>query len=160
LEKKDSASDYYVRKDGPLEFYDVSRFFDGTKTWATFAEEGVFICNNADDSLCQSQKGYSKLSTLVIGAVLDAASCKAHLPSKVKSAGRFRVGTSQPYAFRETPAFYAYADIDGALYRLSLATTPTWGELSRLMQGGATTLIAEAANARQGGLCVFESKPK
>jgi hypothetical protein len=42
LDQKDKAADYYGRKNGPIEFYDVSRFFNGKKTWGTFTEAGVF----------------------------------------------------------------------------------------------------------------------
>jgi hypothetical protein len=75
---------------------------------------------------------------------------------KVKAGGRFSTGTARPYAFRELPNFYAYAEIDKDLYRLGLSGAVPWGDFSRLMQGGATTLIAERANG-EGGLCMYQT---
>jgi hypothetical protein len=158
LDQKDKVADYVIRKIGPIEFYDVSRFFNGKKTWGTFAEAGVGVCNSTEDAYCKSgDEGYFLSNASVVGPVIDAESCAIHLLPRVKAGARFRVNTSLPYAFRETPDFYAYGEIDNDLYRLGLSGAIPWGDFYRLMQGGGTTLIAERANGK-GGLCMYQTK--
>ena len=160
LDQKDKVADYYARKTGPIEFYDVSRFFSGKKTWGTFTEAGELVCNSQDDKACIGKEGYRLSSGIVVGPVVDAETCSQHLFSKVKTNGRMFVNTAYPYAFRELPTFYAYAEIDKALYRLGLSTVYPVGDLYRLLHGAGTTLIAEPANVQKGGLCMFETKPQ
>lgn len=161
LDKKDEKADYYLKKTGPIEFYDVSRFFGGKKTWATFAEGGETVCNvdsyKEFGPLCSALEGYRLMSDVVVGPVVDSESCAVHLPSKVKAGGRLRVGTKNPYAFRETANFYALMDIDGVLYRVGLSGAPAWGNFHSLLTEGLTTLVAEPAARKTGGICVYET---
>jgi hypothetical protein len=158
LDQKDKVADFVVRKTGPIEFYDVSRFFGGKTTWGTFSEAGIGVCNNVQDSYCKpgTHEGYQWQSSATVGPVVDAKTCTPYLLPRVKAGGRMVVSNTLPYAFRELPNFYAYAEIDNDLYRLGLSGAVPWGDFSRLMQGGATTLIAERANG-EGGLCMYQT---
>lgn len=157
LDQKDAYADFYHKKTGLIEFYNFSRFFKGKKVWGTFTEAGEFICNN-DRKLCSELEGYHLCSDVVIGSVVDVESCTQYLLSKVKAGGRLSVGNVNPYAFRELPNFYAYAEIDKFLYRLGLSTPISWGQFHRLLYEGGTTFIVEPVNYKNGGVCVYETK--
>ncbi|HBR68798.1 MAG TPA: hypothetical protein DEA55_05415 [Rhodospirillaceae bacterium] len=158
LVKKDQAADFYHKKTGPIEFYNLSKYFDGKNVWATFVDQGEFVCNKSTD-LCDGLEGYRLLSDVVVGAVVEPDSCKTYMPSKVKAGGSFIVSTSKPYAYKELPNFHAYIEIEERPYRLGLATTIPWSQLYRLQGGGGTTLVLEYVDPHEHGSCIYESKP-
>ncbi|MBT3039195.1 MAG: hypothetical protein KME37_09705 [Candidatus Thiodiazotropha sp. (ex Codakia orbicularis)] len=157
LEQKDQAADFYTVYSGPIEFYDISEYFNGEETWGTFAEGGRIICNN-DRRVCSELNGYRLYNGDIVGAVINAKTCQKHVPTKVKASNRLLSNTSKPYSYRELPTFYAFADINGSLHRIGLSTSTPWSNFYHLLHGKTTTLITESVNKKPDERCVFESK--
>lgn len=156
LIKKDEAADSFIRKWGPIEFYDLSESFGGKKIWGSIAEEGDWVCKSPDENLCPKQIGYQKFSTVVIAPVVDSGACVPILLPKAKGGGRFIVGTKNPYAYKETPSFVAFVTINKKPYRIGLTSVP-WADFHQLLDATPTTLVVEAIDDDQpSGLCVYE----
>ncbi|NCC62588.1 MAG: hypothetical protein EOM12_16995 [Verrucomicrobiae bacterium] len=160
LDKKDAASDFYYKKTGPIEFYDLSRFYNDEPTWGTFADAGEIVCNdNYNYKLCSKLEGYRLIDDTVIGPVVNEGTCEAHLHPKVMTGTRMIVTTEYPYAYNELPSFHAFAQIDKDLYRLGMHSLRRWMDLHKILyEEGSTTFYAEPASLKKkGGLCVYRS---
>lgn len=161
LGEKDKAADYYYAASGPIEFYDLSTYFESRAILGSFTESAVIKCNNATSPLCRDDRitGYRRFAGVTIGPVVDVATCASLLPPKVKVQSRLMAVTEQPQQYYEKPNLFAYVDIDGELYRLSAQMrggSQRWAE--RFDNAGGATIILEKPSKTEPSLCVFLSK--